>query len=88
MAPYVKAMESEQPLGPCMGSPVREIKFVPEEGQGEESYTCKQEVLDSHSYSPGMDHSTERYVSPTQTHSHSLSHTHTHSLTGINPTPT
>ncbi|XP_046898723.1 E3 ubiquitin-protein ligase MARCHF3 [Hypomesus transpacificus] len=59
MAPYVKAMESEQPLGPCMGSPVREIKFVPEEGQGEESYTCKQEVLDSHSYSPGMDHSTE-----------------------------
>lgn len=59
MAPYVEILESDQPLGPCLGSPVGEMKSVPqEEGQGEEtrkgeeSYSCNQEVLNCYSFTP------------------------------------
>ncbi|CAB1339076.1 unnamed protein product [Coregonus sp. 'balchen'] len=57
MAPYVAAMTSDQLLGPQICSPIGEVKVLPEEGRGEKSAPCPQEVMDCYGHAPSMTHS-------------------------------
>ncbi|KAL1007505.1 hypothetical protein UPYG_G00087680 [Umbra pygmaea] len=46
MAPCMATMSPEQPLGPQVGSPVRDAKALPKGGRGEECGPCPHEVMD------------------------------------------